>query len=94
MADIPAEPLRTITAVPASAEGAAARITLPVVGGIGGADTVLRYKMRAQDDGVPAPGFVTWVSVGPDFPGTGFSGGTPTPVGSMIPGSAVAISNW
>ncbi|KKL99146.1 hypothetical protein LCGC14_1817340 [marine sediment metagenome] len=59
-----------------------------------GGATLSYYKMRAQDDGVPAPGFVTWISIGPDFTGTGFSGGTPTPVGSMIPGSAVAISNW
>lgn len=53
------------------------------------------YKMRAQDDGVALPGYVTWiVTDDPDFAGAGFSGGTPTPVGSMIPGSAIVAAEW
>jgi hypothetical protein len=53
------------------------------------------YKMRAQDDGVALPGYVTWVAQDtPDFAGVGFSGGTPTPVGSMIAGSATVVAEW
>lgn len=48
-----------------------------------------RYKMRAQDSGVSPPGYVSWVSSTPDFSGTGYAGGTPTPVGPMVPSSAV-----
>ena len=61
-----------------------------------GAPSVVKYyKMRAQDDGVALPGYVTWiVQTFPDFAGTGFSGGTPTPVGSMIPSSAVVADEW
>lgn len=63
-------------------------------GGGGGAPTI-KYKMRARDNGVPAPGYVTWVTTGnPDFAGAGFAGGTPTPVGAMIPGSAVIADEW
>lgn len=64
-----------------------------VVGGGGGAVTTY-YKMRAIDDGAAPPGYVTWVATTPDFAGAGFSGGTPTPVGSMVPGSAVVAAHW
>ena len=64
-------------------------------GGGGGPTITKKYKMRAQDDGVPLPGYVTWVvSDSPDFAGVGFPGGTPTPVGSMIPNSAVVADMW
>jgi hypothetical protein len=61
-----------------------------------GGPTITRYfKMRAQDDGAAPPGYVTWISQNdPDFAGTGFAGGTPTPIGSMIPGSAVVVAEW
>ena len=49
------------------------------------------YRMRALDDGA---GYVTWVSSTADFAGAGFPGGTPTPVGSMVAGSAVVIGTW
>lgn len=75
--------------------GAAVQSLVFHEGGGGGGGPVIDYKMRARDDGVPAPGYVTWISTGsPDFAGTGFSGGTPTPVGSMIPGSAVIEDQW
>lgn len=61
--------------------------------GVGG--IIRKYKMRAQDDGVALPGYVTWVATDdPDFAGAGFSGGTPTPVGSMIAGSATVVAEW
>jgi len=61
----------------------------------GGGGPTLKYKMRAQDDGVPAPGYVTWVASGnPDFVGAGFPGGTPTPVGNMVPDTAVVADEW
>jgi hypothetical protein len=55
---------------------------------------VAKFKMRAQDrDAVP--GYVTWISTGtPDFAGVGYSGGTPTPTGPMVPGSAVIEDEW
>lgn len=63
--------------------------------GPSGVGVTRKYKMRAQDDGVALPGYVTWISTDdPDFAGAGFSGGTPTPVGSMIPGSAVVVAEW
>jgi hypothetical protein len=61
----------------------------------GGLGPTVFYKMRARDDGVAAPGYVTWVvEDNPDFGGAGFSGGSPTPVGSMIPGSAQVVARW
>jgi hypothetical protein len=67
-----------------------------VAGGGGGGGGVTRYfKMRARDDGAPAPGYVTWIAQdNPDFAGAGFSGGSPTPVGSMISGSAAVVATW
>lgn len=53
------------------------------------------YKMRARDTGVAAPGYVSWVAQDdPDFGGTGFSSGSPTPVGIMVPGSATVVARW
>ncbi len=53
------------------------------------------YKMRAQDSGATPPGYVTWVVSGePDFAGSGYSGGTPTPIGAMVPGSVVLADEW
>lgn len=50
------------------------------------------YKMRAQDSG---GGYVTWISsFSPDFAGSGYAGGSPTPVGPMVPGSAVVAIEW
>lgn len=61
----------------------------------GGTIITKYFKMRARDDGVPAPGYVTWVVTDePDFAGAGFSGGSPTPVGSMIAGSAAVVAEW
>lgn len=56
---------------------------------------VLGYKMRAQDSGATPPGYVTWSVTGsPDFAGAGYSGGTPTPIGSMVPGSATVVATY
>jgi hypothetical protein len=53
------------------------------------------YKMRAQDSGSAPPGYVTWTTMfSPDFAGAGYLGGTPTPVGSMVFGSAVVADEW
>lgn len=61
----------------------------------GGGGPTVYYKMRARDSGVAPPGYVTWVSSpDPDFGGAGFSGGTPTPVGGMVPGSATVVARW
>jgi hypothetical protein len=61
----------------------------------GGGDPTVYFKMRARDTGVAAPGYVTWVSSpDPDFGGLGYSGGSPTPVGIMVPGSAQVVARW
>jgi hypothetical protein len=76
-----------------------------VVGGGVGSDStpvvdtevvvVKGYKMRAQDSGVAPPGYVTWSVTGsPDFAGAGYVGGTPTPIGSMVPGSATVVASY
>lgn len=53
------------------------------------------FKMRAQDSGQPPPGYVVWIATGaPDFAGTGYPGGDPSPVGPMILGSAVVAATW
>lgn len=60
-----------------------------------GPTTVVYYKMRAQDSGASPPGYVTWVvDTTPDFAGAGYSGAIPTPVSSMVPGSAIVASSW
>jgi len=57
--------------------------------------TTRYFKMRAQDSGAAPPGYVTWTAMGtPDFAGTGYSGGTPTPVGPMVSGSAIVADEW
>jgi hypothetical protein len=62
---------------------------------MGDTPVVISYKMRAQDDGVPPPGYVTWISANnPDFAGVGFPGGVPTPVGGMVGGSATVVTRW
>jgi len=81
-----------------AAEGAYAGIVTNLGGG-GGAGLVPKFKMRAQQEltpvPIPPPGFVTWVSTGfPDFTGTGFSGGAPTPSNPMIAGSAIVADEW
>lgn len=55
---------------------------------------VVFYKMRGQDSGAPAPGYVTWIADFPDFLGTQSSTAQPPIVGSLIPGSVVEISHW
>lgn len=61
----------------------------------GGGGPTVYFKMRARDDGVPAPGYVTWVaSNDPDFVGAGYLGGTPAPIGAMVPNSAVIADEW
>lgn len=65
---------------------------IPIVAQI---DPTRYYKMRAQDSGAAPPGYVTWVSTGsPDFAGVGYAGGTPTPIGAMVPGSVVLADEW
>ena len=46
------------------------------------------FKMRALDDD-DGTTWITWLSSTEDYAGVGFPGGTPTPVGSMVAGSAV-----
>jgi len=62
----------------------------------GGSSSVTKkYKMRAQDSGASAPGFVTWVvSDSPDWAGAAYPGGIPTPVGPMVGGSAIVADHW
>jgi len=70
-------------------------ITYDVAVTLGGTVSPIFFKMRAVDDGAPPPGFVTWIVTGePDFAGVYFATGTPTPIGSMVPGSAILISTW
>lgn len=89
------QPLVALPIVPAEALSQDVFGMSPALTIGGGPAVITKYKMRGRDDGVPAPGYVTWVVTGsPDFAGAGFSGGTPTPVGSMIPGSAVVEDQW
>lgn len=61
----------------------------------GGPIIVTYYKMRAQEYGVPPPGYVTWVvQDDPDFAGVGYYGGTPTPFNPPIPGSIIVAAVW
>lgn len=62
-----------------------------VSGGSGGPGIITYYKMRAKDS---LAGYVTWIATTPDFAGAGYSGGYPTPVGSMVVGSAVVATEW
>ncbi len=68
-------------------------------GGGGGPTITKKYKMRAQQQltpvPVPAPGYVTWIATGtPDFAGSGFATGTPTPSNPMVAGSAIIADEW
>jgi hypothetical protein len=58
------------------------------------AGTAFVYKMRGRDDGVAAPGFVTWTASFPDFLGVNSGSSVPPIVGSLIPGSVVEVSRW
>lgn len=52
------------------------------------------FKMRGRDDGrTPGSDYIIWIFTGltPDFAGIGFAGGSPTPIGSLIPGSVVKV---
>jgi len=52
------------------------------------------FKMRGRDNGrTPGSDYIIWSYTGtePDFAGTGFTGGTPTPIGSLIVGSVVNL---
>lgn len=55
------------------------------------------FKMRAVDSNQTSPPrYITWIVPGqPDFDGDYYNTlGVPTPVGSMVPGSAVVVSEW
>jgi hypothetical protein len=56
--------------------------------------TEFRYKMRGQDDGVPAPGYVTWIATFQDFLGVESGSSSPPIVGTLIPGSVREISKY
>jgi hypothetical protein len=61
----------------------------------GGGGVSKKYKMRAIDsDQTDPPRYITWLADEPDFLGTGYSSGTPTPTGSMLGDSAVVVSEW
>lgn len=58
---------------------------------------LVNYKMRAVDsDQTNPPRYITWVvQREPDFDGDFYETlGEPTPVGSMVPGSAVVVASW
>lgn len=65
-----------------------------IVGREDAGGTTILYKMRGQDDGAVAPGYVTWKSDFPDFLGVDAGSSVPALVGSLIPGSVVQISEW
>lgn len=67
----------------------AAALDYPGVGG----DRFL-YKMRGQDDGRPAPGYISWVATFQDFAGTQVATAEPPLLGTLIPGSVVEVSRW
>jgi hypothetical protein len=62
----------------------------------GGGSTITKYfKMRAQETGAVAPGYVTWIAQdAPDFLGSGYWTGTPTPAGAMVADSATVVDQW
>lgn len=58
-----------------------------------GAGSGKSYFMRARDAGRSSPNdWVAWFSLSADFAGSGYSGATPTPIGSMVAGSASVVS--
>jgi len=84
MADFPATDL----AVPATPSLGVldSLLAIELEGGGGGGGPTTYFKMRAEDSGA---GYVTWLATTPDYAGVGYPSGTPTPVGAMVPGSAV-----
>jgi hypothetical protein len=52
------------------------------------------YKMRAVDDGAPAPGFVYWITSFPDFEASLVGNSTPPLVGNVVPGSVIELTRW
>lgn len=66
-----------------------AALDFPNVGG-----ATFLYKMRGQDDGRPAPGYISWIATFPDFLGTEVASAQPPLLGSLIPGSVVEVSSW
>ncbi len=51
------------------------------------------YTMRAIDAGRPAgSNYITWEATTADFAGAGYASGSPTPIGSMVVGSAVVVA--
>ena len=63
--------------------------------GDGPSPVTLKYKMRGIDSGAAPPGYVTWISEGaPDFAGVGYSGGSPPPISTLVPGSVVQIDEF
>lgn len=62
----------------------------------GGVIVTKYFKMRAIDsDQTDPPRYITWIVTDePAFDGAGYLGGEPTPVGSMVEGSAVVMATW
>lgn len=60
----------------------------------GGAGAQITYKMRGRDSGrTPGNDYIVWTATGdPDFAGTGYAGGSPTPIGALVAGSVVQIA--
>lgn len=61
----------------------------------GGGVSLPTFKMRGRDNGrAPGSDYIVWTFTGaePDFAGTGFAGGLPTPIGSLIAGSVVKLA--
>lgn len=60
----------------------------------GGGAAPISFKMRGRDAGrAPGSDYIIWVFTGdePDFAGTGFAGGDPTPIGALIVNSVVNL---
>ena len=52
------------------------------------------FKMRGRDAGrSPGSDYIVWIFTGaePDFAGTEYAGGTPTPIGALIVGSVIKV---
>lgn len=61
---------------------------------LGGTEASAYYKMRGQDSGATAPGYVTWTSGTQDFDGADSGSSSPPIVGTLIPGSVRVVSRW
>lgn len=60
---------------------------------IGGVASGVSYIMRAQDSGRPAGAdYITWEATTADFDGVGYVLGSPSPISTMVVGSAVVMS--